>query len=113
MTAKRTVRADQHGTETGYGYGCRCHDCRVANRVGLHVSDETTEKVLAAIEREADLDGLITASQQRLGELASVSQQAASNAVRRLVAEGRVRAQGRRVGARGACLVLELVDGAR
>lgn len=27
---KKTIREDQHGTSTGYGYGCRCEGCRVA-----------------------------------------------------------------------------------
>ena len=27
----REVRDDQHGTRTGYAYGCRCDDCRFAN----------------------------------------------------------------------------------
>lgn len=26
-TTTRTVREDQHGTRTGYSYGCRCGDC--------------------------------------------------------------------------------------
>lgn len=28
--AMKTVREDQHGTSTGYGYGCRCEGCRAA-----------------------------------------------------------------------------------
>lgn len=28
---RREVRADQHGTRTGYNYGCRCVECREAH----------------------------------------------------------------------------------
>ena len=28
----RAVREDQHGTSTGYAYGCRCDTCRGAAR---------------------------------------------------------------------------------
>lgn len=27
-----TVKAEQHGTATGYDYGCRCDECRTASR---------------------------------------------------------------------------------
>lgn len=30
--ARREVRADQHGTVTGYSYGCRCDGCAAAKR---------------------------------------------------------------------------------
>lgn len=30
MTTTREVRPDQHGTSTGYQYGCRCAECRAA-----------------------------------------------------------------------------------
>jgi hypothetical protein len=29
---RREVREDQHGTPTGYTYGCRCRQCTLANR---------------------------------------------------------------------------------
>ena len=28
----RAVRPDQHGTATGYQYGCKCEPCRAAGR---------------------------------------------------------------------------------
>lgn len=31
LTPPPNVRPDQHGTRTGYYYGCRCADCRSAN----------------------------------------------------------------------------------
>lgn len=59
------------------------------------VGAETVERVFAALEREADMDGLVTASGARLGELVGISQVSASSAVRTLIAEGRVQIEGR------------------
>ena len=32
MSDQREVREDQHGTQTGYVYGCRCYRCSAASR---------------------------------------------------------------------------------
>lgn len=98
MTAIREVREDQHGTVTGYAYGCRCHECRVAKSerpVDHEVGEEVRERVYAALEHEADLDGISTASGDRLGELAGVSGVSARAAIKVLAGMGRIRVVGR------------------
>lgn len=106
----RTVREDQHGTATGYTYGCRCSDCRSAARLYRKefVSDEILSSVFAAIEHEADMDGLTTATGERLGELAGCSRESASVAIHLLAEQGRVEIVGR-VG-KGGVLEVQLVE---
>lgn len=95
---KREVRDDQHGTITGYTYGCRCNACRLGKRMydrendrnEAAVSAEVLEQVLLAVEREADLDGITTATGARLGELVGISAQSANWAVHRLHDDGRL-----------------------
>lgn len=112
----REVRADQHGTITGYVYGCRCNACRIARReYAREYSHESVSagialNVLAALEREADMDGIVTASAKRLGELAGISHHSAAKAVRQLASEGRVEVIGR-LDTRGGVLEIR-VDGA-
>lgn len=113
MTA-RPVRDDQHGTITGYGYGCRCDQCRDARRgyqraSGDHVSADVLDAVYAAIERDADMDGLATSSSHRLAELAGISQPTAAAATRVLDAQGRIKVIGQ-VG-RGGVPMIQLSDG--
>jgi hypothetical protein len=97
----RTVREDQHGTNTAYTYGCRCNPCCEAARVyrreyeGDRVSAETVERVYEAIEREADMDGLCTASTYRLAEMVGLSQKTAHHAVHKLAEQKRVQIVGR------------------
>lgn len=111
---KRPVRPEQHGTITGYVYGCRCDPCRAAQRERNRThpgraSEEALGLVLAALEREADLDGIVTASSYRLAEISGLSNKTAWLAVDQLVAAGRVRRLGT-AGGPAATPVLELVD---
>lgn len=107
VTTRRPVRDDQHGTITGYVYGCRCGACVPAGRQyrrdrgGGRVSAEIADRVFAALEHEADMDGVATASGYRLGELAGVSHASATNALRLLADQGRVKIVGQ-VGRGGA-----------
>lgn len=64
------------------------------------VSPETVDAVFAAIAQEADLDGLCTATSERLGEIAGMSHVSANWAVHHLADSGRVRL-GERVGRGG------------
>lgn len=116
MTATRTVRDDQHGTITGYVYGCRCSPCRMARRDYSPTCDpatpETVERVYAALEHEADMDDIVTSSMDRLGELAGVSGMTANWCVHRLADDARVQIVGR-VGRGGALEVHLTADAAR
>lgn len=114
MSATRTVREDQHGTNTGYTYGCRCDECREAAREyrrehGSSVGPEAVERVMAALEHEADMDGLVTASGDRLGELADISRAAVGLAIHELAEQGRASVVGRSAG-RGRVLVVQIGD---
>lgn len=113
---RRPVRDHQHGTTTGYSYGCRCEACRDAWRsyqrgyTGPRVGAEALERVYAALEHEADMDGTVTATGERLGELAGISQRSANEAVRHLAETGRIKITGT-VG-KGSALMVDLIDGA-
>lgn len=56
---------------------------------------EGVDRVMAALEREADLDGIAIVTSFRLGELAGLSPQGANWAVHRLAEAGRVAIAGR------------------
>lgn len=73
------------------------------------VSDEVLDVVMAAIEREADLDGLVTSSCRRLSVLTCMSASTVNVATHRLADAGRltiVEASFHR----GEPLVLQLTD---
>lgn len=101
-TTQREVREDQHGTVTGYAYGCRCGECRTARRewakahptTGPKASAEMLDRVYEALEHEADMDGIVTATGARIGELVGISQHHVSVVVHELTQSGRVRIVG-------------------
>jgi len=77
------------------------------NREG-HVSPEVMARVFDALEREADMDGLVTASGARIGELVGISQMAANDAIHLLAEAGRVFIVGR-IGS-GGVLAVQLIE---
>lgn len=70
------------------------------------VSPELAERIFAAIERDADLDGIATSSDHFVAAQVGVSHVSVNNAIRQFVAEGRVRLVGRT----GRTRVLQLAD---
>ena len=105
---KPVVRDDQHGTVTGYAYGCRCNDCRGAAREygkTPRVSQDAIDLIFAALEREADMDDVSTASNERLGEVAGVSGRTADRAIHALANAGRITILGRSAGVGGALVI--------
>lgn len=53
MTSPRPVRDDQHGTNTGYAYGCRCYACCAASRAYHRAYVSTHRDQRNASKREA------------------------------------------------------------
>lgn len=104
MTTTRTVREDQHGTTTGYSYGCRCNSCRRAvaernkayrDQSGHQTSDSLRSRVLDILRREADLDDVAIVSGTEIGQELGISQPQASAAIRELGDDNLVRIEGR------------------
>lgn len=71
------------------------------------VSLETIEKVMSAIEKEADLDGLSTASSYYLAPILNMHRASVSAAIKKLIDTGRLKQVGTM--GRGGGMVLQIV----
>ena len=72
------------------------------------VSQPVMVAVLAAVRREADLDGLSTPTARRVGEVVGVSPITALTAIHRLADAGELKIVGSVGG--GGCLAIQLPD---